>query len=143
MHFRAVDEFEEHSLHTSGTMRIEDKNGVFLPETRLFLPYLQMADTNEETFAKKLEGTAVSCQQKKRLTCAPLPSSCLAVFVDIAGDNGVRYSSTIDLVMVINHTDRFEQVFAHARAYTTARPHDRTTTASFRGVSHERRRVFP
>ena len=60
-------------------------------------------------------------------TCAPLPSSCVAVFVEIAGDNRVLYSSTIDLGVFINHTDRFERVFAHARAYTTARPHDRTT----------------
>ena len=59
--------------------------------------------------------------------CAPSPSSCLAVFVEIAGGNRVRCYSTIDLVVIINHTGRFARVFAHACAYTTARPHDRTT----------------
>jgi len=59
--------------------------------------------------------------------CAPSPSSCLAVFVEIAGGNRVRCCSTIDLVVIINHTGRFARVFAHACAYTTARPHDRTT----------------
>ena len=59
--------------------------------------------------------------------CAPSPSSCLAVFVEIAGGNRVRCFSTIDLVVIINHTGRFARVFAHACAYTTARPHDRTT----------------
>ena len=71
--------------------------------------------------------TAVSCQQKQRRKCAPLPWSCLAVFVEVAGGNRVRCFSTIDLVVIINHTGRFERVFAHARAHTTARPHDRTT----------------
>ena len=59
--------------------------------------------------------------------CAPSPSSCLAIFVEIAGGNRARCCSTIDLVVVINHTGRFARVFAHACAYTTARPHDRTT----------------
>ena len=59
--------------------------------------------------------------------CAPSPSSCLAVFVEIAGGNRVRCYSTIDLVVIINHTGRFARVFAHACAYTTARPYNRTT----------------
>ena len=62
--------------------------------------------------------------------CAPSPSSCLAVFVEIAGGNRVQCYSTIDLVVIINHTGRFARVFAHACAYTTARPHDRTTARS-------------
>ena len=66
---------------------------------------------------------------------AALPWSCLAVFVEIAGGNRVRCYSTIDLVVIINHTGRFARVFAHACAYTTARPHDRTTTTKYRGVS--------
>ena len=89
------------------------------------------------------EETAVSCQQKQRRKCAPLPWSCLAVFVEIVGGNRVLCFSTIDLTVVINHTGRFERAFAHACAYTTTRPHDRTTarphnrttTTNYRGVS--------
>ena len=71
-------------------------------------------------------GVSISSTAAYARLCAPLlPSSCLAVFVKIAGDNRVRYSPTIDLVVIMNNADRFEQVFAHARAYTTARPHGR------------------
>ena len=66
-----------------------------------------------------------------RAVAAALPWLCLAVFVEIAGGNRVRcFSSTIDLVVVINHAGRFAREFrsrlrVHDR--TTARPHDRTT----------------
>ena len=70
--------------------------------------------------------------------CAPSPSSCLAVFVEIAGGNRVRCFSTIYLVVIINHTGRFARVFAHTCAYTTARPHDRTTARS-----HDRTNARP
>ena len=67
----------------------------------------------------------MSAEQQRRTRA--LVRAVAVVFVEIAGGNRVRCFSTLDLVVVINHTGRFERVFAHACAYTTARPHDRTT----------------
>ena len=151
----------------SGTQAIEDRNGgtangVFLPETRLFLPHLYMADRHEETFAKKHEGTAVSCQQKqkKRRTCArrcrrlvSLSSSrSLVVIIEFAillqlyDRSGCGYkphgsirTSFRSRSRVYDRTTARPHDRTTARPHdrtTTARPHDRTTTTSFRGVSH-------
>ena len=143
-----------------GFVNIEGRNTTFRSETRLETALgLSRAETAQTASAN---GGAVPAEAAPhaRACCAPSPSSCLAVFVEIAGGNRVRcYSTTIDLVVIINHTGRFARVFAHACAYTTARPHDRTTarphdrttarphdrttTAKYRGVSGVCQAVSP